>query len=92
MPALAHKTSIRPFLAAATASALSMLASEVTSPTTPKAPWPISAAAASAWSGWRATIATLAPESANTRAMPLPMPFDPPVTTTDRPFKDWVMT
>jgi hypothetical protein len=24
--------------------------------------------------------------------MPLPMPLDPPVTTTDRPLRDWVKT
>ena len=36
-------------------------------------------------------MATFAPASANTRAMPLPMPLLPPVTKTERPFNDVVI-
>ena len=50
-------------------------------------PWPMSAAASSHASGLREQISTWAPASANAVAMPLPMPFEPPVTMAVLPSK-----
>src|SRR5687768_11890393 len=49
-------------------------------PCTHDALGPRSAAAASSTSALRAVMSTLAPASTNALAMPLPIPFDPPVT------------
>src|SRR6476620_11689252 len=46
---------------------------------------PSSATAASRTSGFRAVISTFAPASTNAWAMPLPIPFEPPVITAALP-------
>src|SRR4249919_885906 len=65
-----------------------MLAATTRSPSSGRPVWPAihetfgpsSAAAASSTSGLRAVMSTWAPASANALAMPLPIPFEPPVT------------
>jgi hypothetical protein len=87
-PAFAHSTSMPPCRSAASAATRSQSAEIATSPcaneTSP--PWPDSSrAAASPISAWRPVTTTLAPARAKTPAMPLPIPFVPPVTSTVRP-------
>jgi len=77
-----------PFSRAALFAIFSNSARFVTSAMAALASPPISFAAAFASSPCRATIVTFAPFLAKTRAMPLPMPLLPPVTTTDFPAID----
>ena len=85
MPALAQRMSRPPWRSTAAAAMAAMSAGLVTSAAKPEAPWPSSAAVASASAPVRATTSTFAPWRANTRAMPLPMPLEAPVTMTERP-------
>jgi len=88
MPAFAHTTSRPPYRSTAVAMSACMSASELTSPAKADASPPAatsSAAVASASSRWRELMITLAPASAKTIAIPLPMPREDPVTTTVRP-------
>src|SRR5262245_17507538 len=85
MPALAQRISMPPNASAAAFAAFSIDARSVTSPATAFAPCPISAAARFPSSRWRETTVTLAPASASDRAIPLPIPLLPPVTSAFRP-------
>jgi hypothetical protein len=88
-PALAQSTSMPPNRSTAVSAMRRQSATLDTSAATvsmrPSPSFARSDAAVASPASSRAASSTFAPERTNTRAIPLPMPLLPPVTTTDRP-------